>query len=170
MIAANDTTAPRWKRIAVPKLSPERRFAFEEIGPTALFVAANLSGPQQRYWGDNQGGWPILMGLTQSWEDRRSPVMAANEPYQDRSLIQRYWTDGWNLADRLWQDTYRSLRDCFDDGKGEWMSFTTEEAAPGLVESAIREHAKRSNIEIWTDAELLRRMDWMIALATKMRR
>jgi len=170
MMAANDVMPVRWKRITVPKLTPERRFAFEEIGPTALWVAANLAGPQHRYWGDNQGAWPVLMGLTQSWEDRKSPVLAANEPYQERALILRFWADDWNNADRLWQDTYKSLRERFDDSKGEWMSFASDdaaEAAPSLVERTIREHAARRSFEIWTDAEMLRRMDWLIAMAKK---
>jgi hypothetical protein len=168
-IAAANDTAPgvRYNRLVVPKLTPERRFAFEEIAPTALWIAANLTGAQQRFWGDNQGGWPVMMGLTQSWEDRKSAALAANEPYQERALIARFWCDEWDEADRLWQDTYGSLRTHFDDGRGEWMSFTGDESSLALLTSEIRRHAGRNRTEIWTDAEMLRRFDWLILAAKK---
>lgn len=168
---ANDdaTSDPRrFKRLAIPKLTAERRFAFEELAPTALWIAANLAGPQQRYWGDNLGGWPVLMGLTQYWEDRRSAGLASTEPYQERALILRFWFDDWDEADRVWQATYKNLRASFDDAKGDWMSFTCDTAAPVLLERQIRAEAAAIKAEVWTDTEMLRRFDWMIAAARKM--
>lgn len=154
-----------FKRLEIPKLSAERRFAFQEIAPTALCVYANLSGAQQRYWGDNMGGWPVLMSLTQAWEDQRSRVLDKSEPYNPRALVARFWCDTWDQADALWQDTYSGLRDQFDDGRGEWMSFF-EANLEGLT-AAIRKHAEARRVDIWTDAEMVSRFDYLIAIAKR---
>ncbi|MBA2126713.1 hypothetical protein DLM45_10865 [Hyphomicrobium methylovorum] len=167
---ANDSgTSPHYERLVVPRLSPERRLAFEDISPTALWIAANLTGAQQRYWGDNQGGWPVMMGLTQSWEDRKSAVLSSSESYQERALITRFWCDDWDEADQIWRDTYQSLLASrqFEDGRGDWMSFSDDDAGLALITTEIRKHAAARKIEVWTDKEMLRRFDYLIAIARK---
>lgn len=166
----NDHTAftlpHRHRRLVVPRLSSARRFAFEEIAPTSLCFLANLAGSQPRFWGDNRGGWPVLMRLSQTWEDRKSGELERNEPYQQRALITRLWCDEWDDADRLWQASYKTLRGRFEDGQSEWMSFDAETTLDVLTAAAL-DSAKRLRIETWTDDEMLRRFDDLNAMAQK---
>lgn len=171
MIVAANSNVPstRYHRLDVPRLNRLQVFAFKEIAPTALCIWANLAGSQPRHWGDNIGGWPVLLGLTQAWPDHRSAQMSLNEPYQERALVARLWCETWDEADLLWQRVYQALRGCFRDGRREWMDF---DAGADLADitGVILDQARHNKIATWTDAEMICRLDDLLAMAARVQR
>lgn len=149
------------------KLTREQALAFKEIAPAALWIAGNLNGPQQRYWGDNEGAWPVRLGLTQAWNDTASPVMLAAEPFNPRAIMVRLWCDTWEQAETLWLRTYESLKPRFAPARGEWLAFDPETTL-GDISAEILNHAAGERIQLLTDDELLREIDSVIAMARKL--
>lgn len=169
MTAANDTLAPgHCKRLEIPALTQEQGLAFSEIGPTALWIGGNLTGAQPRFWGDNQGGWPVLFGLTQKWAWKRADRLqkGLHDAYYERDLIARYWFDTWEEADKVQCMLFQNMRDRFDDALGKYLSFDPEVRLSSL-DAEIRKHAESIKAEVWTDPELVSRMNWLLAVAQK---
>ena len=72
-----------------------------------------------------------MIGLTQTWEDRKSATSASNEPYQQRAVLVRFCCDEWDEADRLQCITYKCLRGHFDEANSKLMKLTPERTLPG---------------------------------------
>lgn len=149
------------------KLTREQGFVFRDMAPTALWIAGNLNGPQQRYWGDNHGAWPVRLGLTQAWNDTTSPAMLAAEPFHPRAIMVRLWCETWDQAEALWLKTYEGLRPRFAQARGEWLAFDAETTL-GDISAEILNHAAALRVSVLTDDELLREIDSVIAMAKKL--
>lgn len=153
-------------------LTPEQRLCFQDMaahGLTAIWVAGDLDGPQARRIGDNRGAWPVLMGLTQAWQDSKSPQLMAHEPYRNRAVMMRLWADSWDEADRVWSATYLALSHRLtEETRGEWLSFDAE-VELGDISAAMLEAAEKANprIHLRTDDEIIAEIDSAIALARR---
>ena len=158
-----------YRRHIVPRLNAEQKAAFNEIGPAALWVAGNLNGPQARRIGDNLGAWPVEMGLTQRWsglsEDNQFEGSDPNEP---RAVLFRLWCEDYSRADRLQCAAYQAFKaqQLFDPALGDWMNFDAE-ATLMDISAVILQEASRLGIETWTDDDLVRRLDDLIAMARR---
>ena len=152
--------------LVVPKLTADQKQAFREVAPTALWIAANLNGPQQRYWGDNQGAWPVRMGLTQAWNDKVT-VTWDRDPWQPRGVMCRVWFDDYDTADKIWCRVYQALRGRFEDERREWLAFDPETTL-GDITAEILTHASELRVDTYTDDEMVKRLDALIAMAKKL--
>jgi len=159
-------TPYRNARITVPRLTPEQMHAFREIAPTALWIAANLNGPQQRYWGDNEGAWPVRMGLTQAWADSAS-AMWDRDPFQPRAVMCRLWFDDWDQAEKVWLRTYQALRHRIGDARRDWLAFEAGTTL-GDITAEVLNQASALRFETWSDDEMVRRFDALLAMARKL--
>lgn len=159
----------RYRRHIARRLTAEQNFAFKEISPAALWLAGNLNGPQPRSFGDNRGAWPIEMGLTQRWsgvaEDNQ---FLGSDPNEPRAVFYRLWCDDYRTADRLQCAVYRALVDAgrCDKALGEWMNLDADMALADLS-AVVLGCASKLKIETWTDDDMVRRFDDLLAMARK---
>lgn len=158
-----------YRRHVARRLTAEQNFAFKELSPAALWLAGNLDGPQPRALGDNRGGWPVEMGLTQRWaglsEDNQ---FVDRDAYNKRGVFYRLWCDHYDLADRLQCAVFQALRVSgrVEPAIGEWMSLDADMTLDDLSAVVLGE-ASRLRIETWTDDDMIRRFDDLIAMARK---
>lgn len=153
-------------------LTAEQRLCFQDMaahGLTAIWVAGDLDGPQACWLGDNRGAWPVLMGLTQAWQDSKSATLIANEPYRTRAVMMRLWADTWDEADRVWSAVYQAMSHRLTkDTRGEWLSFEPD-VELGDISAAMLEAAEQARPRIYlrTDDEILAEIDLTLDLARK---
>lgn len=86
--------------IRVPKLSPVKQAEFKSKGYAAVYVAGPAH-PVPRKMGDNMGGWPIRVGVTQSWDDTITNTLDTGAALWWQGCLFRVWTASREHALRL---------------------------------------------------------------------
>lgn len=167
---ANDDQ-PLYKPLRFRALNQEEKIAFNNLAPGAIWLAAPLRGAIPRRWGDNRGGWPVKISCTQYWGMRKDEKLEGRDalPWDEMDFIGRWWFDSYDIADRIRCELLNGLKqqDVFEDAKGAWLSFDPDF---GLfrIECEIRRIAREARHEVQTDRDLLRSIEWQLALARKL--
>jgi hypothetical protein len=134
--------------------TPAKSAAFRELGPVAVYVAGNISGPEPRYFGDNRGAWPILLGIVRSWRDSVTPHMDRLSPIRARGVLFRVWTPSSADAHRLMAAIEGLVRDRVEQMRGNWLDFGPDTDAR-LFETEVHALAARIGIApTWDDEDL----------------
>ncbi|MGE3064145.1 MAG: hypothetical protein AB7K67_01045 [Hyphomicrobiaceae bacterium] len=132
--------------------------AFAALSPAAVYVAGN-DGPEPRFFGDNMGAWPILLGVTRTWRDTITPQMDRFSPHRSRGVLFRVWTPGSGAERRLIAGIEGLIKDRVDQLHGAWLDFGPNTDLP-IFEAECHELARRLGITpTWDDADLFRRID-----------
>jgi hypothetical protein len=135
---------------------------FRELAPWAVYVAGNIQGPEPRFFGDNAGAWPILLGKSRSWHDTVTEEMDRYSPIKTRGMLFRLWTPGYADANRLLAGIDGLIRSQVDQLRGRWLDFGPDTDV-ALFRDDVREVAKRIKVSAWDDGELRCFLDQLIA-------
>jgi hypothetical protein len=112
------------------KWAAEKIALFNQLEPSAVYFAGN-DGPEPRYFGDNMGSWPIMLGTTASRVDNITPNMDRFSPSKWRGLLFRAWTPEFVMTKRLLAFSEGLIRDRIEQGSMErmrraWVDFGPE--------------------------------------------
>ena len=145
------------------KPGPSERARIREAGFTAVYIAAS-DKIVPRYLGDNEGGWPVLTGVTGSWEDTISKQMDRLSPFYTLRVRFRYWTLSEDWARELHEFIDGYLRDRCDELRGAWLDLGPDTDLHLMAEE-IGDALDRRRPTIFTfdDAEFIRRIRKMVA-------
>jgi hypothetical protein len=151
--------------------SAEKIALFHQLEPSAVYFAGN-DGPEPRYFGDNMGSWPILLGTTASRVDNITANMDRFSPSKWRGLLFRAWTPEFAMTKRLLAFCEGMIRDRIEQGSMErmrksWVDFGPETDLK-LFEFEVHTLARKAGINTiggdkdlsaWLDGILKRRAE-----------
>ncbi len=137
-------------------LTPLLRRAFRE----REYVAVYVEGPDRpipRKFGDNQGGWPVRVGITSSWTDKVTKESNRHTPYHWQGCLFRVWTEGKHNAHRLKAAIERLIQSRAEHIKMNWLDLG-HELDLDIFEFECHDVGKRQGIKCWDDEGLVMRL------------
>jgi hypothetical protein len=90
------------------KLPPHLFNLHRQLGFAALCITGTMELVPRKI-GDNRGGRPIKLHISQSWEDTVTPGLSGSHPYHWHGLLYRIWTEGRPYAARLAQQVVEQV-------------------------------------------------------------
>lgn len=151
--------APSRRSKGPPMASPAQlRLAEREAG----YVAVVITGPPRRvprYFGDNDGCWPVKVGIT---KNPRDYLRTEDRGWQEVVLLACVWTNGLRYAERLKAAVERMIA-----AKSEPLRRSWHDLEPEIAELTLAFAAEQEGIEVFDWAERQRRLAAAVERAVK---
>lgn len=137
------------------KLPPHLLHIHRQWGCAALCV----SGTREvipRKLGDNRGGRPIKLHISQNWDDTITPVLNGASPYHWQGLLYRVWFEGRPWARKMEEMVLDILEhDDFEVDQNERLRMAHIDIGPDhdpkKIYDLIRFKSAIEGIAAWTD-------------------
>ncbi len=139
---------------------PMLKVVLDKLGYRPLMIVT-YTGPQQRFWGDNQGGWPSRLVATKD-DPRRRLAAVDTDPYREQVISHLYWCPTEVQRDQLQMDSLRILGE-----QNETLRRSHIECRPDDVDEVVRFVAQNLNICIFTDEECAMRVELELSTQIK---